>query len=356
MHYHLLLTGECNLRCTYCGGSEKAQKDISYDIKTLKEFMAKDPEASICFYGGEPTLRPKLIEAIMDKVPAKRWSLQTNGTHLEDLRPEYLQRFHTILVAIDGGRERTDAYRGKGIYDSIIWNVGHILWQGYKGDTIARMVISERSDVFEDVTHLLRDAPMFSNIHWQLDVFWSGQMWADLNDWFDKKYNPGITKLVGYWMSRMEKGEVLGIVPFKALVGLMLNGQKAKLWCGAGQDCFTITPRGDIAACPIDPSKGFLIAGNIASTTPDKLKDFARVGAPCPSCDIYDICGGRCLYVNKVRLWGDEAFDIVCGSVKHLVGELKKALPRIKQLISVGKIPAGAFDYPDGNNNCEIIP
>lgn len=356
MHYHLLITEECNLRCTYCGGFAKVQKDISYDLKVLRDFMAKDPEASICFYGGEPTLRPKVIESIMDKVPAKRWSLQSNGTHLEDIRPEYIQRFHTILVSIDGGKERTDSYRGKGTYDQVIASVGHIRWQGYQGDTIARMVISERSNVYEDVLHIIRDAPMFSNVHWQLDVFWSGHEWKDLKGWFDRTYNPGITKLVGWWVGRMEKGEVRGIVPFKAITGLILRGEKAKLWCGAGRDCFAITPRGDITACPIDPCNDFLMVGNIATTTPDKLRNFASVGDPCPSCDIFDICGGRCLYVNKVRLWGEDAFKTVCGSVRHLVGELRKALPRIKELISEGKIPAEAFDYPDGNNNCEIIP
>jgi radical SAM protein with 4Fe4S-binding SPASM domain len=148
----------------------------------------------------------------------------------------------------------------------------------------------------------------------------------------------------------------MGIVPFKALVGLMLKGNTAKLWCGAGRDCFAITPRGEIMACPIDPSLDFQRAGSITTTDPDKLKGFASVGAPCPSCEIFGICGGRCLYFNKVRLWGEDAFGVVCMSVKHLVGELKKALPRIKQLIADGKIPQSAFDYPDGNNNCEIIP
>lgn len=356
MHYRLLLTEECNLHCTYCGGFEKVQKDLTYDLKALKDFMARDPEASICFYGGEPTLRPKLIESIMDKVPAKRWAIQTNGTHLEDIRPEYIQRFHTILVSIDGGRERTDGYRGKGIYDAVIWNAGHVRWQGYNGDMVARVVISERSEVFEDVTHLLRDAPMFSNVHWQLDVFWSGHEWNDLRGWFDNNYNPGITKLVDWWAGRMEKGAVPGIVPFKTLVGHMLRGGKAELWCGAGQDCFAITPRGEIMACPIDQSNDFLMAGNIATTTPNQLRNFAKVGAPCPSCDIYDICGGRCLYMNKVRLWGEDAFSVVCGSVKHLVKELRKVLPRIKALLSEGKISANAFEYPDGNNSCEIIP
>ena len=115
MFYHVLLTTKCDLKCKYC--YEKSLKEmetefetfevdysvpskISYDIKVLKDFIEKDPEAGIIFYGGEPLLCIEDMEKIMDVVKARYFIIQTNGLHLNKIKPEYLNRLHTIFVSI----------------------------------------------------------------------------------------------------------------------------------------------------------------------------------------------------------------------------------------------------------------
>jgi putative peptide-modifying radical SAM enzyme len=357
MHYHLLLTELCNKSCRYCGGftHDNLQADISYDLEDLRSFMEKDPDASISFYGGEPTLKIPMMERIMDTVPAKRFQVQTNATYIDKVDPEYLSRLHTILISIDGTKETTDYYRGEGTYDLATRNARRIKEKGFKGDLVARMAMSERSDVHRDVGHLVDLGP-FDNVHWQLDVFWTKEGWKDLTGWITRSYLPGTTKLVNEWVDAMGQGVVKGIVPFKALTGLMLKGRKANIWCGAGRDCFAITPRGEIMACPIDPSNDGFMVGNIKDKAPSDIRDFMTIGEPCTSCEVFGVCGGRCLYANKVDLWGRDRFDEVCGTVKHLIKELEGALPRVRALIKEGKIAQGSFDYPEGNNSCEIIP
>jgi len=357
MHYHLLLTEECNKNCIYCGGftHDKVQKDISYDLDVLIKFIGQDLDASISFYGGEPTLNIPMLEKVMDSVPAKRFQVQTNGTHLDKVRPEYLSRLHTILISLDGDSERTDHYRGKGTYETGIRNAHYVKDNGFKGDLVARMAVSQESDIYKDVTHLV-DGAVFDNVHWQLDVFWCTRDWKDLDGWIEGSYKPGITRLVREWVDAMDRGVVKGIVPFKALMGLLLRGGRAELWCGAGRDCFAITPRGEIMACPIDPSNtGFLI-GTIMEKGPSDIRRALLIGGRCKDCDILHICGGRCLYVNKMDLWGKEDFEKVCGTVRNLIDELKAALPRVRTYIEDGRVQEKAFDYPDGNNSCEIIP
>lgn len=41
------------------------------------------------------------------------------------------------------------------------------------------------------------------------------------------------------------------------------------------------------------------------------LPNLLRVGAPCTECTIADVCGGRCVYANRTKFWGDEGFDVV---------------------------------------------
>lgn len=77
---------------------------------------------------------------------------------------------------------------------------------------------------------------------------------------------------------------------------------------------------------------------------------------PCPSCEVYDICGGRCLFVNKQRLWGQEGFDKVCDTVKHMISALQTETSTVRQLMKSGVISVDSFIYPEFNNGCEIIP
>ena len=94
--------------------------------------------------------------------------------------------------------------------------------------------------------------------------------------------------------------------------------------------------------------------GHISKEQPLELKKIF-VKAPCTKCDIHRICGGRCLYANITQRWSKEAYTQVCKTVKELVREVKRELPRIKDLIEKGKVNVSDFDFVK-YNGCEIIP
>ncbi len=360
MYYHLLLTRRCNLNCVYCGGSEEffSDAEVQYSLEDLKKFIERDPEPVIAFYGGEPLLRIPLMEKIMDTISAKHYILQTNGYFLDKVEEDYLRRFHSILVSIDGREETTDYYRGKGTYKRILDNVRIVRDKGYRGDIIARMTISEHSDVYEDVTHLLKlENPAFDHVHWQLDVVWSKEgEWRNFDEWVRDSYNPGISKLVRDWYQEMEaRGKVLGIVPFIPLTKTLLTGEKSLLRCGSGIDFFAINPSGKISACPISSDPEFIV-GDIWNSHPTELRNKLMVGPPCPECEMYWICGGRCLYANIKKHWGEEGFRKICKIVQHLIWELQQVKPKIKELLKRNVVSLEEFYYPEINNCCEIIP
>ncbi|MHA2059245.1 MAG: TIGR04084 family radical SAM/SPASM domain-containing protein, partial [Candidatus Ranarchaeia archaeon] len=230
--------------------------------------------------------------------------------------------------------------------------------QQYAGDVVARMAVSEQSNIFDEVTHLLElEDPSFDHVHWQLNAIWDAPgNWNDFPGWVRDSYNPGITRLMQYWVEGLQQGKIRGIVPFLPLMNTMLKGEPTQLWCGAGIDFFAIHVNGDIGVCPIEPDWEFAIVGDIYRTNPKDLHNIMPVGDPCPTCPEYEICGGRCLFTNKERLWGEEGYKQVCGTVEHLITELKKAQPEIEGLISSGKIDPAIFEYPEYNNGCEIIP
>ena len=173
MLWFIITTWRCNLSCKYCGNEPNPYgepSDIAYSLDTLRKFLSNDREPIVAFYGGEPLLRKDVVEWIIRYVPAEHFVLQTNGLLMKRLGPEYLARMDTILISIDGRREITDYYRGSGVYARAIAAAKYLREISYRGDLIARMTISGRSDIFLDVKHLV-DLGLFDHIHWQLDVF-----------------------------------------------------------------------------------------------------------------------------------------------------------------------------------------
>jgi sulfatase maturation enzyme AslB (radical SAM superfamily) len=95
--------------------------------------------------------------------------------------------------------------------------------------------------------------------------------------------------------------------------------------------------------------------GHVAETDPRKLEKVLVGNKPCTECETLGVCGGRCLYANITRRWNDEAYGLVCDTVKGLIRSVESQMPRIKQMIANGKISAPDFEFVK-YNGCEIIP
>ncbi len=360
MHYHIILTKQCNLNCNYCGGGSGSEpKEIKYSILDLEKFLSLDKTPVIEFYGGEPLLRIETMKKIMDTIPG-RYVIQTNGLLLDTIELKYLEKFHSILVSIDGKKEVTDRNRSKGVYDRVIRNIKLIRDKGFCHDLIARMTVPQGSDIYENVLHLA-ELKEFDHIHWQLgfEMFWESGEDKDtgLEEWI-YSYNAGISSLVEWWIIEMKHtGHVPGIVPFIGIMNSLLSGAPSKLRCGCGINFFTIMPDGKISACPVSIDFDFSIVGSICNDAPKSLCDKVCISEPCVSCDIFNICGGRCLFVNHAQdMLRENGYALICATVKHLVRELKAALPRLQELIDSRVVEKKEFDYPEFNNGCEIIP
>lgn len=370
MHYHMILTEVCNSQCRYC--YEKSMKEMdnklekkfkfdfsaptqtNVDLDKLKKFLAKDKDAVLIFYGGEPLLEIEKIKDIINKIHVP-FRMQTNGKLLNELPVEYLHKIDKILISLDGDRKRTDFNRGKGTYDLVMNNIDLIRSQGYKGELIARMVISpDFPDIFQQVTHLIKKAG-FTSIHWQLDAgFYNNDYDEKKFTIFVKEYNKSITELLDFWIEDMRNNKrVLKIYPFLDIAESLLKNESTKLRCGAGHSGYAITTDRKIIACPIMNCITDFEAGDL-NTDPSKLKKF-DVSGECDSCSYKPLCGGRCLYWNKAELWPKKGKELICETIKHLIDEIKKRMPQINHLIKNGTIMNLDFKH-EKYFGPEIIP
>lgn len=368
-----MLTTECNLECRYCFGEAAEDfnddfsgfevdyslpKRVNFDVGMLKNFCSRDPECVLIFYGGEPLLCIDEIKRIMDSVKAKHFIIQTNGLLLDRLEPAYVNRFSVILVSVDGDEALTDYYRGHGVFRKVIENLRLIRRNGFVGEVIARMTVMEQTDIYKQVKRLIdNDQFTFSSVHWQLNAgFWNDFEKRNFKEWAEKSYNPGIRKLVKFWVDCLKKqGIVRRLYPFLGIVKSLLSDEEETLLrCGSGWINYAIQTDGTILPCPSMWGMRNFYLGHISHADPLKLEK-VTVGEPCTNCKIFGLCGGRCLYANVTRRWSPEAYKLVCGTVKNMIDAIKAETPQIKKLIQKGKIKMEDFEFMQ-YVGCEIIP
>ncbi len=374
MYYHIILTELCNSKCRYCyekslkefdNGLDKkfkfelsAPANLEIELEKLKDFLSKDPSPKLIFYGGEPLVNLKKLLEIMDFLEdSVEYYMQTNGKLLNKVPKEYMNKFKRILVSIDGDKKRTDFNRGKGTYELVLKNIELIRKSGFKGEIVARMTIAQDCpDIYIQIKHLIKliDKKLFDSIHWQLDAgFYKNDFNEKKFSEFVEEYNENISKLVKYWYDEIEKGKVLKIYPFLGIFESFYYNKKTKLRCGAGHSGYAITTNGKITACPIMNNIKDFYCGDL-DTPPSELRKIELL-EPCKTCEVKEICGGRCLYSNYAKLWPEKGQALICKTIKHIINEIKKITPKIKKQIEKGIVSEKDFEY-EKYFGPEIIP
>jgi putative peptide-modifying radical SAM enzyme len=374
MNFYVTLTTNCNLRCKYC--YEKSCEDfgsdfhglaidysvpssVIYGTGVLRNFLKQDDDPVLIFYGGEPLLKMNRLKETMDAIPNARFIIQTNGLLLDRLDSDYLNRLDSIFVSLDGDEALTDYYRGRGTYKRVANNLKRIRERGYRGEIVARMTVAEATEIDTQVLALINgDELPISSVHWQLDaLFWQNDYpKRRFSEWAANSYNPRLRELIHAWVEHIRNaGEVWRLYPFVGITHSMLNGESSHIRCGAGWCVFNIQTDGNITPCPVMAGMKDYYLGNIRDASINRLKDAIFVSEPCTSCRFFTMCGGRCLYANATKLWGNEGFNQVCGTVTNMIEALRDAIPQIRSLMESGNIQQEDFEYPK-YNGCEIIP
>lgn len=111
------LTNDCNLRCKYCFVGEKnfckkiiSKENIDEAIKAVKELakVKNKKEVFITFFGGEPTLYPKLIKYSMEKARQElkeykvSFGITTNGVFNDEIKNILVENEFTVTISMDG--------------------------------------------------------------------------------------------------------------------------------------------------------------------------------------------------------------------------------------------------------------
>ncbi|MBR1560664.1 MAG: radical SAM protein [Clostridia bacterium] len=126
------ITSRCNLHCAGCYSrcAEATQDAPPVAQLTDAEWAGIFDQAEdlgvgfILLAGGEPLLRRGVIEAA-SKRPDIIFPIFTNGTYMDEAYFDLFDRCRNLVpvMSLEGGRERTDARRGAGVYDRLLKNM-----------------------------------------------------------------------------------------------------------------------------------------------------------------------------------------------------------------------------------------
>lgn len=105
------LTPKCNLACIYCHreGEKKPEEPLSAaEIAEILRVAAHFGIRSVKFTGGEPMIRPDLLEIIRSVPAGVESSITTNGTYLAELAADLKQAgMRRVNVSIDSLNHET---------------------------------------------------------------------------------------------------------------------------------------------------------------------------------------------------------------------------------------------------------
>ncbi|MCK5023873.1 MAG: radical SAM protein [Candidatus Aenigmarchaeota archaeon] len=108
------VTNRCNLKCPMCyWWTRRAKREMTLEeIITLFKELRKKGIIQCTYVGGEPTLRPDVLEECTRIIPYN-W-IVTNGSHkIPNLKNSIL------ILSLDGSKEIHDRIREKGLYDVV---------------------------------------------------------------------------------------------------------------------------------------------------------------------------------------------------------------------------------------------
>jgi len=113
-------TRHCNIRCKTCfffQAFQHEEDDIPDDefIAKIAALKKRHQIKSMTWVGGEPTMRPAVLEAAAEIFPMN--IVFTNGTRpIPDIGVQF-------GVSLDGPKDINDAIRGRGVFDKVMANV-----------------------------------------------------------------------------------------------------------------------------------------------------------------------------------------------------------------------------------------
>lgn len=340
----------CNLRCSYCFGTDGEYHDKGImslgTAKKAVKFLAKNSTSdtpSISFFGGEPLLNFDLIKKIIPYIHKveKRFNkhfsigITTNGTLLDKEVKDFFNRNHVhCMISMDGNQQVQDANRrfadDSGSYNLVIEKTKDMRENNQLSCRATVTPVSlDISSSFEHLTELGFNS-----------IFFDAAKNAMSEEEY-KEYGKQLVHLFEELKEMVAAGEYETVRKSANLMNFLRLIHKSglrKSCCGVGQSVIAVDIHGDIYPCQRFVSEKEFCIGNVYTGLTDEgllneILDAVNIDshAQCSDCWAKNLCMGDCAYENLMQTGSmKKTPEAICQHKKEIFAaaiELYLALP-----------------------------
>lgn len=254
----LVLTHQCNMRCTYCYAGDKFDRAMSERVgwKALADAFSADGTGlvTVGFFGGEPLMR---FDRLLNFTRVARrlsrrtgrpvaYTVTTNGTLLTERHLRFFAShgFH-VGLSMDGLKEAHDRYRpmasGRSSFD-LTWRKIELAARWLERLNILMVVSPQSVDALPESLRRLRNVGVARvTLIPNVDFDWTPQ---------DRRAGrQAYREAVRLYLETRETNRPLFVHPFVELRRDLADGGGAMAACGFGDGEMAVAPSGRIYPC-----------------------------------------------------------------------------------------------------------
>jgi radical SAM protein with 4Fe4S-binding SPASM domain len=296
-----LTTYRCNFHCPYCeasAGEARENELTTEEAKGLIDDLAKMGARRLLLSGGEPLVRPDLIQLMEYACGRKlQLGLVTNGYRVEVMWDALRQfRYFLYFTSIDGIPEYNDRIRGKEkAFEKAMKGLELFKTLGVRTRMINTVVHPGNIDQLESMLRIFKDS---AATRWHLTPAASVGRAAD-----SSKYHLGGRQLryLVEFIKRNRDGMSLDLGASHAYLGWFDGAPVGKpFFCGAGLTRCAIMPDGEVLGCQQiydnTYSEGNIRKKPFSAIWKEGFARFRKKQFPgtCSGCPCLDACQGGC--------------------------------------------------------------
>lgn len=316
----LVLTNNCNLKCSYCYANKGAYNKKGFvmssetgkkSIDLLLESILNQnlSEGEITFFGGEPLLEKNLLINLLEYSSNKfisnnkkiKYTIITNGTLLDLEIIQLIKKYKiSVIVSLDGDENIHNKNRitldGKGSFNKIISNI-EILKKN-KIEPIIRITFSDGNEDSLNVIKSLHEKYNLNLFSYDYD--------SNMSDKSFKCFLESLDSLYEYYFEKIKGEDYFNIFEITNNIGFILNRLRKNFHCSCGVAYLTVSADGFVYQCQRFIGKEKYVEKDIQNLKLDDLnkqkncyKNNLLIPSNCQQCEFQYACGGTCFHNRK---------------------------------------------------------
>lgn len=323
---YLMLTRDCNLRCSYCPFAQSSSSGGLMEFSTAKQgidYWARsirnpDQPHNIIFYGGEPLLNKQVLRQslgyihhlkLTHQLPFNlRLLVDTNGLLIDQTVIGWFKQFGTeVTLALDDFSAANDNYRidsqGHGTLQAVLRTLKML--QEAKIPTYLSTSLTQAN-----INRLDQLVPAMKN--YSLQGIGMNILRGQLSDQSAVQEISAEAMVDFHWSHRHE---VIEFQTFRRALAYQSRNYFT-INCGGFGEHIVIQPNGDITNCPW--STDYLMGRVQEGQSYDDIREYnfynlhreklPLYNSDCLRCEAISICGGGCIWADDQTGIKDNSF------------------------------------------------